>query len=54
MEKEKVYIVDTNVILDDNARIDEISQNGQNIVAIPDTVLLELEDRKKDTGELGY
>lgn len=52
--KEKVYVVDTNIILQNIQNLEKISDNGTNIIVIPETVLLELEDKKKLTNELGY
>lgn len=51
---EKVYVLDTNIILNDIENIDLISQKGNNIIVIPETVLIELEDKKRELGELGY
>jgi PhoH-like ATPase len=50
----KVYVVDTNIILQDIQNIFQISQDGSNIIVIPETVLLELEDKKKLFDEIGY
>lgn len=50
----KVYILDTNIILDSMENIEKISENGKNILIIPETVLIELESKKKDFGELGF
>ena len=50
----KVYVVDTNIILDNLDHLKKISQDGQNIIAIPDTVLIELEEFKKNPTELGF
>ncbi len=50
----KVYVLDTNIILQNIRNISEISDNGSNIVVIPETVLLELEDKKKLFNELGF
>ncbi|NLY03239.1 MAG: phosphate starvation-inducible protein PhoH [Campylobacter sp.] len=50
----KVYIVDTNVVLADVSNIEKLSQGMDNIVVIPEVVLFELEDKKRDPGELGY
>lgn len=50
----KVYVVDTNVILQNIQNIFNISDNGSNIVVIPETVLIELEDKKKLFNDLGY
>ncbi|NQY92990.1 MAG: PhoH family protein [Campylobacteraceae bacterium] len=52
--KEKVYVLDTNIILQNIQNLKKISDNGTNILVIPETVLLELEDKKKLTNELGY
>ncbi len=50
----KVYVVDTNVVLQNMQNIFNISDNGTNVVVIPETVLVELEDKKKLFNELGY
>ena len=50
----KVYVLDTNIILDDIDNIVKLSDQGKNIIVIPETVLIELESKKKDFGELGY
>ncbi|MDP2894686.1 MAG: PIN domain-containing protein, partial [Sulfurimonas sp.] len=54
MEKDKVYVLDTNIILQNLQNIKNLSDNGSNIVVIPETVLLELEDKKKLPNELGF
>ncbi|MCK9336929.1 MAG: PhoH family protein [Arcobacteraceae bacterium] len=54
MKKDKVYVIDTNIILQNLQNIQNLSDNGSNIVVIPETVLLELEDKKKLTNELGF
>lgn len=51
---QKVYVIDTNVILQNIRNIYNISDNGTNIIVIPETVLIELEDKKKLSNELGY
>jgi len=50
----KVYVVDTNVVLNDIQNITKLSENGTNIIVFPETVLIELEDKKKVLGEIGY
>ncbi len=50
----KVYVVDTNVILQNIQNIFNISDGGTNIVVVPETVLIELEDKKKLFNDLGY
>ena len=52
--KEKVYVIDTNIILQNLQNLYRISDNKTNHIVIPETVLLELEDKKKLTNELGY
>ena len=52
--KRKIYVIDTNIILQNIQNIVNLSDNGSNIVVVPETVLLELEDKKKLFNELGY
>lgn len=52
--KEKIYVVDTNIILQNLQNLYKISDNGSNVLVVPETVLFELEDKKKLTNELGY
>lgn len=52
--KEKVYVIDTNIILQNMQNLYRVSDNGTNILVIPETVLFELEDKKKLSNELGY
>ncbi|MCT7650141.1 PIN domain-containing protein [Aliarcobacter butzleri] len=51
--KEKVYVLDTNIILQNLQNLYKISDNKTNHIVIPETVLLELEDKKKLSNELG-
>ena len=50
--KEKVYVLDTNIILQNLQNLLKISDNKTNHIVIPETVLLELEDKKKLTNDL--
>ncbi|HHD77569.1 MAG TPA: DUF2075 domain-containing protein [Campylobacteraceae bacterium] len=50
----KVFVVDTNVVLNDIHNIHRLSETGENIIVLPETVLIELEDKKKELGEIGY
>ena len=52
--KEKIYVIDTNIILQNIQNLYRISDNGTNILGVPETVLFELEDKKKLSSELGY
>jgi len=45
---QKCYLLDTSVILDDPANILRISENNTNVVAITNTVLAELNNKKDD------
>ncbi|KHG33866.1 PhoH family protein [Sulfurospirillum sp. MES] len=54
MSVKKVYVLDTNIILHNTNFIKELCDNGNNIIVIPETVLIELEDFKKNFTELGY
>ena len=51
---DKIYVIDTNIILQNIQNIKNLSQNGANIVVIPETVLVELEDKKRLMDELGF
>lgn len=50
----KIYVLDTNIILHSFDMIDELSDEGNNTIVIPETVLIELENFKKNFSELGY
>ena len=52
--KDKVYVIDTNIILQNVQNLSRLSDNITNTIVIPETVLLELEDKKKLSNELGY
>ncbi|AXX87731.1 PhoH family protein [Malaciobacter marinus] len=52
--KEKIYVLDTNIILQNIQNLNRISDNKSNKIVIPETVLLELEDKKKLVNELGF
>jgi PhoH-like ATPase len=50
----KAYIVDTNVILQDTEILKRLSANNSNILVIPETVLLEVEYKKKGFSDISY
>ncbi len=52
--KEKIYVVDTNIILQNIQNLYKVGDNGSNVIVVPETVLFELEDKKKLPNELGY
>lgn len=51
---DKIYVIDTNIILQNIQNVKNLSENGKNIVVIPETVMIELEDKKRLMDELGY
>ena len=53
MSVNKVYVLDTNIILHNSSFIKELCDDGNNIIVVPETVLVELEDFKKNFSELG-
>lgn len=54
MSIRKAYVLDTNIILHNSHVLKDLSDGGNNIIVIPETVLIELEDFKKNFTELGY
>ncbi len=52
--KDKVYVIDTNIILSNLQNLYRVSDEGSNTIVVPETVLFELEDKKKLSNELGY
>ena len=50
----KIYVLDTNIILHNFHMINELSDEGNNTIVIPETVLIELENFKKNFSELGF
>ncbi len=52
--KEKIYVIDTNIILQNIKNLYKVSDKRSNIIVVPETVLFELEDKKKLPNELGY
>ena len=47
----KIYVLDTNVLIADP---DALFRFADNVVAIPDMVIEELDNHKKDVGDIGY
>lgn len=54
IKSSKIYVLDTNVVLNSIQNIYRLSEQGKNIIVFPETVLIELEDKKKELGEIGY
>ena len=54
-ERKKVYVLDTNIILQNLQNLYKISDNKTNHIVIPETVKnFELEEKKKLVNELGF
>jgi len=51
---DKCYVVDTNIILENAANILTLSQEGQNLVVIPETVLDEVDAKKSGFEEINF
>jgi len=54
MQFDKYYVIDTNIILEDFTNITKISQDGKNLIIIPETVLDELDDKKGGFEEINF
>jgi len=51
----KAYVLDTNIILNDSGNIFKISQNGENKIILPETVIDEIDSKKSiKEEEIGY
>jgi PhoH-like ATPase len=51
---EKYYVVDTNIILQDAHALMTLSDNSQNLVILPETVLDEIDSKKSGFDEINY
>lgn len=51
---DKVYVVDTNIILQNLHYLFRLSEEGKNIVVVPETVLVEVEEKKKLFTDIGF
>lgn len=51
---EKIYAIDTNIVLSDNMNIMKISQGCKNIIIIPDVVMDEIDSNKSGFEEINY
>ena len=50
----KIFVLDTNIILNDVENIYTLSQNGENLIVLPETVLDELDNKKSGFEEINY
>jgi PhoH-like ATPase len=51
---DKVYVLDTNIILQDANQIINIGQHGSNLVVLPETVIDELDSKKSGFNEINF
>jgi PhoH-like ATPase len=51
---EKVFIVDTNIILEDFVNINKLSQDGKNLIVLPEIVLDEIDSKKSGFEEINF
>lgn len=54
MKFEKIYSIDTNIILNDAYNIFKLSQEGRNLLLIPETVLDEADSKKSGIDEINF
>ncbi len=47
MKFKKYYVLDTNILLQDSNNIFKLSQEGNNLIILPETVLDEIDTKKK-------
>ena len=54
MQFDKIYVIDTNIILEDFTNITKISQDSMNLIVIPETVLDEIDSKKSGFDEINF
>ena len=54
MSFEKIYVLDTNIILNDAHNIEILSDNGKNLIILPETVIDELDTKKTGFEEINF
>jgi len=54
MTFEKYYVLDTNILLEDANNIFKLSQEGQNLIILPETVLDEIDSKKSGFDEINF
>lgn len=50
----KIYVLDTNIILQDAQNIIKLSDNGKNLIVLPETVLDEIDSKKSGFDEINF
>ena len=51
---EKVFILDTNIILDNAYNLVTLSEEGKNLIVLPETVLDEIDSKKSGFDEINF
>ena len=51
---DKYFVVDTNIILEDFSNISNLSQEGKNLIVLPEIVLDEIDSKKSGFEEINY
>jgi len=51
---EKIFLIDSNIILDDYTNLAKLSQDGKNLLIIPEIVLDEIDSKKNGFDEINY
>jgi len=51
---DKLYFLDTNIILEDATQLISISENGKNLIILPETVIDELDAKKSGFDEINF
>lgn len=54
MNFDKIFVIDTNIILEDAHQLITISQSGKNLIVLPETVIDELDSKKTGFGEINF
>lgn len=54
MNFEKVYVLDTNILLEDASNIFKISDENKNLIVLPETVLDEIDTKKSGFDEINF
>ena len=51
---DKFYILDTNILLEDATNIFTLSDEGKNLIILPETVLDEIDSKKSGYDEINF
>ncbi|XPV68445.1 MAG: PhoH family protein [Halarcobacter sp.] len=54
MSFEKIYVLDTNILLEDATNIFKLSDDGKNLIVLPETVLDEIDTKKSGFDEINF